>query len=118
MDASGTVPRTAAPIAKAAATAPTGPHPCAHLLCQTGRSGGMHKRPRKALHVSVGPKQTDRVVQFLLKRQWSRFSVHAAPQQCVVMKRGHGPPLIGAKSALVGVGTRRDGAFQRIVGFL
>ena len=51
--------------------------PCS-LLCQTGRFSGLHKRPREALHVPVGHKQADRVVQFLLKGRRSRFSMYAA----------------------------------------
>src|SRR5271165_3207538 len=74
--------------------------------------------PRKALHVPVGHKQADRVVQFLLKGRRNRFSMYAACQQYVVVKGGHRPPLIGAEFALVHVGARRDGTFQRIEGFL
>src|ERR1700688_3038418 len=88
------------------------------LLCQTGRFGGLHKRPRKALHVPVGHKQADRVVQFLLKGRRNRFSMYAACQQYVVVKRGHRPPLIDAQFALVHVGAHWDGTFQRIEGFL
>ena len=33
-----------------------------HLLCQTRRSGGVHKRPGKAFLVPIGHKQTDRGV--------------------------------------------------------
>ena len=71
---------------------------------------------RFLLHQLV--EQADRVVQFLLKGRRNRFSMYAACQQYVVVKRGHRPLLIGAKFGLVHVGAHRDGTFQRIEGFL
>jgi len=88
------------------------------LLSQTGRSGGLHKRLRKALDIPVGHKQADRVIQFLLKGRWNRFSMDTACQQYIVGKRGHRLPLIKAQFALVHVVTDRDGTFQRTEGFL